>query len=324
MKAAIRRRVERLEFLIKQKRLEKENPPQLVLLTPEFERAVQKVREKEALEAAQKEAQRRAKLTPEEKAAEEQAARAEAVARSEREKRFLKGVRAEDKFNRYLDRILVKPWPDGQEHPPTDLYYYSLYTAKPYSFAYFEAAREEIAEYAKLHNINDPTKIEFLFDACKYAAAERIGREVVEARVPPKERRYFFDPRSYRRFTWKFRGGIPLAMLRILVNPRGRLRRECVALARKLDERRDLVYHGMAFNLATNRVYMFDENHRKAPGALEMVTYQGPRSEEEWWAAVHAISDRPISGQDPTRSYAAFTEKTKLLLAKKQKSRKRD
>jgi hypothetical protein len=318
MKATIHRRVERLEFLIKQKRLEEEKRPQLVLLTPEFERAVQKVREKEALEAAQKEAQRLAKLTPEEAAAEEEAKRVEAKARLERIKEFRKEERAERKFEKYLDRILVKPWRDEKGEDESN-YVYPLYWAKPYSFAFYAAAREEIVEYAKLEQIHDAAQIEFLFGACKMAAARRICREVVEARVPPSERRYFFDPRSYMRVDWKHGRKRRVVMLRILVNPRGGLRKECIALARKLDARGDQNHNGMVFELTTGRVNGFEEIHCAQAGGVEMVAYHGPRSEEEWWAAVHATSDRPISGQDPTRPYPPFTEETKRLIAKKQK-----
>jgi hypothetical protein len=278
---------------------------------------------KETEEEARRREEKLANRTPEEVEAERQ-----------KEKAARKARRLERKFERYLDPLLVKPWfarkpyfrSKGktneelrlhriqQDVPPN---YSDPYT-KPYSFAFDIAARQEIATFITLAYPEDPFFSNWHFDTCRWVAIRRICYEVIEARVPAAKRRYFFDPRTFRRFEWKRENHVlQLLSLNILIDPRGELREECIALAMKLDARGDAEHSFMVFNLSTNRLYGLRDTNRIHPENFEMVPYTGPTSEDEWWAAVHATSDRPISGLDPTRRYPPVTEDRTLLTAKK-------
>ena len=142
-----------------------------------------------------------------------------------------KAARAERKiwkgFENYLNKLLVAPRLDRR--PPRRLKgktaeerwailfksqifnragyrqgAFPIFDAKPYSFAFAAAAREEIAENLKREYPDNPAAAEALKE-CEFWVMKRICFEVVDGRVPVSRRRYFFDPRKVNRFNWKWR-----------------------------------------------------------------------------------------------------------------------
>jgi hypothetical protein len=342
MKAAILKRLDLLEKelpRLKQKRADDEAArlERIRSMTAPYDA----VRDRLRREAEQARADAIARRTPEQAAMAAKRELAEQKAREARQRERPEREKLSRKFKKYLETILAKPrfprkpyvrwkgmsheelryrrilgdlpWRELREFQKTVLY-------KPYRFAFEQAAREEIGLFLEQEYSDDPTLTDLRFDECRRAAIERICFEVVEARVPPSERRYFFHPHHYAVLPLVESKPTILTHL-IAVNPQGELRRECVALARKLDARGDQKHRGMLFDLSTNRVYGCGETVSSGNG--EQQPYSGPRSEVEWWAAVHAVGDRPISGEEPTRPYPAVTDETKRLAAKKQKDRRR-